>query len=52
MEKVASAKPGAKPKLIKVKKSTDDRIRDLKKALGITTSWSKLQYNVQRLQTA
>lgn len=48
--KVISAKPGKKPRRMIVRKTTDDRIRELRKALGLNCKWEevRLQMNFCR----
>jgi|GEM_PF-3728217 len=40
--KVISVRPGKKPRRMIVRKTTDDRIRELKKALGLN-SWEDMK---------
>jgi ABC-type dipeptide/oligopeptide/nickel transport system permease component len=48
-DKLISAKPGKKIRRYIAAKTTDDRIRELKKALGLD-KWQALQLTVARLR--
>lgn len=44
--KVISVKPEKKPRKTLIKKSTDDRIRELRRELGLDVKWEKLKFQM------